>query len=217
MPGVGAPTPSKGKTTMKLSFSFENILKSWPSRGTARMVCWLLLFVPFALYFLVGSNESLGLPQTLDVEIVIVAAALGGLVLNASLNLESSKRKETIRVAQKFIAVVILMIIFLPVLHVVELMKGIDLSSFEPDSMEAWVRGFFFWLGAISFYVGISLFIIALVDLVYAMIGLEGVKSAFMRHGEVPDPSDSCDKGSNRDIEHLTSEDVPSKTGNGTK
>ena len=80
--------------------------------------------------------------------------------------------------AQKFIAVVILMIIFLPALHFVVLVNGIDLNSFKPGSLEAWVRGFFFWVGAISFYVGISLFIIALVDLVYAMIGIEIAESA---------------------------------------
>ena len=112
----------------------------------------------------------------LDVGVVAVAAALGGLVLNAGLNLTGTKRKETVQVAQKFIAVVILMVIFLPALHFVDLMDGIDLNSFEPASMEAWLRGFFFWLGAISFYVGIGLFIVALVDLVYAMIGIENVE-----------------------------------------
>ena len=93
--------------------------------------------------------------------------------------------------AQKFIVVVILMIIFLPALHFVELMNGIDLDSFKPDSLEAWFRGFFFWVGAISFYVGISLFIIALVDLVYAMIGIESVESASEETNEVPDQSGS--------------------------
>ena len=36
--------------------------------------------------------------------------------------------------------------------------------------------GVFFWVGAISFYVGVSLFIIALVDLAYVMIGIENVE-----------------------------------------
>ena len=83
-------------------------------------------------------------PPGLDVGVITVAAALGGLVLNAGLNLTGSKRKGTVQVAQKFIAVVILMIIFLPALHFVELMNGIDLNSFKPDSLEAWVRGFSF-------------------------------------------------------------------------
>ena len=76
-------------------------------------------------------------PPALDVGVVTVAAALGGLVLNAGLNLTGSKRKETVQVAQKFIAVVILMIIFLPALHFVELMNRINLNSLKPDSIEA--------------------------------------------------------------------------------
>jgi len=80
--------------------------------------------------------------------------------------------------------------------------------------MESWVRGFFFWLGAISFYVGISLFIIALVDLVYAMIGIEDVKTASIRHCEVSDSNDSYGRDSTRDIEHQTHEDMPSVADN---
>ena len=157
---------------------FQKALDTWLNRWTMRMVCWLLFFVPFALYFLIGLGQLLESPPGLDVWVVTVSAALGGLVLNAGLNLTGSKRKETVQVAQKFIAVVILMIIFLPALHFVVLVNGIDLNSFKPGSLEAWVRGFFFWVGAISFYVGISSFIIALVDLVYAMIGIEIAESA---------------------------------------
>ena len=157
---------------------FRDILKAWFPRGTARILCWVVFFLPFALYFLIGWDQLLDRPPTLDVGIVTVAAALGGLVLNAGTNLKGSKRKETIQVAQKFIAVVVLMIIFLPALHFVELMGSIDVNEFQPDSAEAWVRGFFFWIGAISFYAGISLFIVALVDLVYAMIDMDKIENA---------------------------------------
>ena len=108
--------------------------------------------------------------------IVAVAAALGGLVLNAGVGLKGPKKKELVQVAQKFIVVVVLMIIFLPAFYFVELMGPIDIESFEPGSPEAWVRGLFFWIGALSFLGGIGLFIIALVDLVYAMIGIESAE-----------------------------------------
>ena len=101
----------------------------------------MVFFLPFALYFLIGWDQLLDRPPTLDVGIVTVAAALGGLVLNAGTNLKGSKRKETIQVAQKFIAVVVLMIIFLPALHFVELMGSIDVNEFQPDSAEAWGSG----------------------------------------------------------------------------
>ena len=139
------------------------------------MLCWFLFLLPFSLYVLLELDQLLDRPHTFDLGIVTVAAALGGLVLNAGVNLDGPKGKELIRVAQEFIAVVILMITFLPALHFVELMGGIQLISFEPDSIGAWARGFFFWTGVVSFYLAISLFIIALVDLVYAMVGIESV------------------------------------------
>ena len=134
-------------------------------------------FIPFVFYFLTG-GELFERPPALDVGIVTVSAALGGLVLNAAMNMKGPRRKETVQVAQKFIAVVILMIIFLPSLHFVEVMGGVNPDSFQPNSLEAWVRGFFFWIGALSFYGGVALFIIALADLAYALLGIEGMEHA---------------------------------------
>ena len=111
----------------------------------------IIFFLPFVLHLLQGLDQLLDRPQTLDVGVVAVSAALGGLVLNAGLNLRGAKRREFIGVAQKFIAVVILIILFVPSLQFVELMDGIDTNAFDPDSLEAWVRGFFFLVGAISF------------------------------------------------------------------
>ena len=75
-------------------------------------------------------------PVGFDVGIVTVSAALGGILLNAGVNLRGPKRKETIQVAQKFLAVVILAVITIPVIYFVEEIS-IDISSFEPDSLEA--------------------------------------------------------------------------------
>ena len=36
---------------------FHTALDTWLNRGTMRMVCWLLFFVPFALYFLIGLGQ----------------------------------------------------------------------------------------------------------------------------------------------------------------
>ena len=177
------------------SHSLRDLIEALLPSRTASWLCCLLFFVPFALYFLTG-GEFLDRPPVLDVGVVAVSAALGGLVLNAGLNLKGSKRRETVQVAQKFIAVVILMIVFLPALHFVELMDGIVLDSFQPDSLEAWVRGFFFWVGAISFYAGIGLFIIALVDLVFAMIGIDSTEHALGGVHEGSVHSDSGDSGS---------------------
>lgn len=146
-----------------------------------RWLCFTVFFPPLCYYFLFGWPELQNRSQTLEVGLVTIAAALGGLVLNAGVNLKGRKRRETILVAQEFIAVVILMIFFVPSLYFVELMDGIDTNSFEPGSSEAWVRGTYFWIAAASFFGGIILFIFALVDLVFAMGGIRNTRYGFQR------------------------------------
>ena len=132
------------------SRSLSHVLEALRPHGPASWLCLLFFFIPFAFYSLTA-GELFERPPALDVGIVTVSAALGGLVLNAAMNMKGPRRNETVHVAQKFIAVVIMMIIFLPSLHFVELMGGINLDSFQPDSLEAWVRGSYFWVGALSF------------------------------------------------------------------
>ena len=146
----------------------------------------------FSIYFLTG-GEVRSVPATLEVGVIAVAAALGGLVLNAGLNLGGEKGREFILVAQKFIAVVILMLIFLPTLHIVDLAGDIDVSSFESDNPTAWGLGVMFWIAAASFYAGAGLFVTALVDLAYAVFGLGGTGNASRRKCELPDRNDQCD------------------------
>ncbi len=166
---------------------FRKILETRPSRGIARLYCWTIFFPPLVLLLVQGLDQLLDQPQTLDVGVVAVSAVLGGLVLNAGLSLRGPKGREFISVAQKFIAVVILMILSVPSLQFVELMDGIDINACAPDSLEAWVRGFFFWVGAISFFGGIIFFIVALVDLVYAMVGIGSMEHAPQRKHETSD------------------------------
>ena len=145
-------------------------------RDTVRFLLWVLFFAPLALYH-IRSGTLLDRPWALDLGTVTAAAMLGGLTLNAGLSLRGPKGQEVVKVAQKFIWVVILMIMFPPALYFVELMGNIDLSAFEPGVLGSWVRAFFFFVGASAFYLGISLFICALVDLAYAISGIENVSN----------------------------------------
>ena len=173
------------------------IRKRWrSSRPTARILCLSLFSLAFTVYFLSG-DEVGSVPATLEVGVIAVSVTLGGLVLNAGLNLCGEMRKEFIVVAQKFIAVVILMLIFLPTLHIVDLAGGIDTNSFEPGDPVAWFRGAMFWIAAASFYASVVLFIIALVDLAYAVFGLDGTENASFRKYESSDPNDQCDRCEN--------------------
>ena len=102
------------------------VRKRWrSSRPGIRILCLFIFFPVFSVYFLTG-DEVRAVPATLEVGVIAVAAALGGLLLNAGLNLGGEKGREFILVAQKFIAVVILMLIFLPTFHLVDIAGGID-------------------------------------------------------------------------------------------
>ena len=161
---------------------FQNILKIRPSRWYVRRFALVFFYLPLFIYTLLGRrDELLDSPVAFDVGIVTVSAAFGGLILNAGLRLTGPKREETIEVAQKFIVVVVLMIIFLPSIYFVGLMGDIDINAFKPGSLEAWIRAFFFAVAAISFYVGIGLFIVAIVDLVFAIQGIGDTKNSCRR------------------------------------
>ena len=162
------------------------------SQAEVRILCLFTFFPVFSIYFLTGGEVG-SVPATLEVGVIAVAAALGGLVLNAGLNLGGDKGREFILVAQKFIAVVILMLIFLPTSHLVDLAGNIDIASFEPGNPTAWGRGVMFWISAASFYAGAGLFVIALVDLAYAVFGLGGTGIASRRQCELPDRNNQCD------------------------
>ena len=185
------------------------VLSASTDRWAVRLVCWVVFFLPLAFYLLRGWDRLLDRPQALDVGIVAISAALGGLVLNAGLGLTSPKREEVVLVAQEFIGVVILMILFVPSLFYLEL-TAIDISSFKPGSLDAWVELFFFSVAAICFYGGVSLFIFALVDLAFAMAGVGDPKYASPGERETPDHNRRCGGSSISDTQRLAQGDVQS-------
>ena len=144
------------------------------SRLTMRVLCWLVFFPGICAYIL-SSDSIADIPGTLEFGVVTIAAALGGLVLNAGLSSGvscESLRQEFIALAWKFIIVVILGIIFPPIVWFVDFLGGVELASFEPGDPSWWVLGPLLLFGMFSFFAGVSIFIVALVDLVYAMRGL---------------------------------------------
>ena len=142
-----------------------------------KLLCLLILFPLFSSYFLTG-GEAGSVPATLQAGFITVALALGGLVFNAGLNLDGESGRELILVGQKFIAAVILVLIFSATVHIVGIAENIDVSSFEPGDLTAWGRGVTFWVATTSFSAGVGLFVIALVDLAYSVFGLGGKEHA---------------------------------------
>ena len=153
----------------------------------------LLIFLPAFTIYILTSAEDGSVSATVQVGVIAVAIALGGLVLSAGLNRDGENGKKLILVAQKFIVVVILMFIFLPMVHIIDLKEGIDVSAFEPFDPNAWFRGLTFWVAAASFYAGTGLFVTALVDLAYAVFGLGGTEDTSYRKRESPDRNDADD------------------------
>ena len=145
------------------------------SRPTVRGLCGFVFFLVISAYLL--SSDSVGdIPPALEFGVVVIAAALGGLVLNAGVSsgLLCKQRREFVAVAQKFIIVVILGIIFPPIVWFVDSAGGVDIMSFEPGDSSWWVLWPLLLFGMFSFFAGVTFFVVALVDLFYAMIGLGG-------------------------------------------
>ena len=113
-------------------------MEQWLTRGLVRSICFGILFIPFVFYQLLGDGQLPDRPVAFDVGIVTVSSALGGLLLNAGVNLRGPKRKETIQVAQKFLAVVILTVISIPIMHFVEVL---DITPPRSNPI-AWKLGF---------------------------------------------------------------------------
>ena len=159
----------------------------------ARAMCWMIFFPVFSVYFL-RLDRSEGIASSLDFGIVTISAVLGGLVLNAGLSssLQCEQRREFISVAREFIIVVILMIISWPTVRFFDSADRVDTISFEPGGLLAWGL---FWIGGLLFFAGVSVFIVALVDLVYAMFGLGGVSCVC----RAPGKNNSCDARSDAD------------------
>ena len=161
---------------MRLISSPRSTLFRWlhENHDFVRILCLLIFLIPLVLY-LILEKDVLQDPA-LDVGVIAIAVALGGLVLNAGLNLNGPKRREAIGVAQKFIYAAILMIAFVPSMHFVGLLDGVEPVSFEPDSLVAWARWSMFWSAVVSFHGAVVLFIFALVDLAYAMVGIDSME-----------------------------------------
>lgn len=76
-------------------------------------------------------------------------------------------------VAQKFIGVTILFLVFIPLIYMVDaLYGGIDINSVSLLDPMAWLRGISFWIAAPCFYGAVFLFLLGVSDLIFALADL---------------------------------------------
>ena len=122
----------------KLSEEFKTHKEDWDDHGEAWVVCFGVFFLPLVLYQIFVQDQLLDRPVAFDVGIVTVSAAFGGFLLNAGVSTDVPNRRETIRVAKKFIYVVVLTVLSLPVLQV-EFIGGVNVTRPIPI---VWRLGF---------------------------------------------------------------------------
>ena len=128
------------------------------------LVSFMILVLVF--YILLGDSRALLdesrviVPPVLQFNIIIVSAALGGLVLAGATNkrLSDSVHDELIFVAQKLIVATILFVFSTALLFFSELTTTID-----------WLYNACFWLTALCFFPGVILFALGIIDLIIAL------------------------------------------------
>jgi len=124
------------------------------------------MILTLSLYILLGDSEILLgesrviVPPVLQFNIIIVSAALGGLVLAGATNkrLSDSVHDELIFVAQKLIVATILFVFSTALLFFTELTTTTN-----------WLYDICFWLTALCFFPGVILFALGIIDLIIAL------------------------------------------------
>lgn len=130
---------------------------------------WLLYFPALSFYVLIsGVINTNPAAQSL---ILLIAPVLGGLAFNAATGPGLEDKEELLCAAQKFIMATIFFLFFLPLFYVAGDLLKVDPASWEWTSVSDY-RAVLFWAAAVGFFGGISLFIVGLVDLVFALVGL---------------------------------------------
>lgn len=142
-------------------------------RLLANLFLYFLFSIPFSIYVLKGLPTQ-PFSNVENLSIIGISLVLAGLSFAASSipPITSRKRVEFICVAQKFIGVTILFLLFIPSISMVDALHGIDINSISLLDPAAWWRGIFFWISVPCFYGAIFLFLLGISDLVFALSDL---------------------------------------------
>jgi len=138
-------------------------------RPSYRLIIPIPFVIPFVFYLLTSGVEK-SIPPALQWSVIATTPTLGGLVF-AGAGKGKMKRGayyELISVAQKLIVATVLFILFTCLFFTVELTGSIDTNIIDL-SLLGWFRGGSFWLSVAFFFVGVYLFLVAIIDLVFAL------------------------------------------------
>ena len=140
----------------------------------------MIFLLPFVLLYINGLQiQPDQIPPVAQLSVIGISIGLAGITLTASRisNITPEKRLELICVSQKFITATVLFIFFVAAINMIDnALNGIDVNSFSTTNLSNitnWYRGILFYLSVPSFYVGLILFLVGLVDLVFAFLDLD--------------------------------------------
>jgi hypothetical protein len=133
----------------------------------------MILIIPLVIYETLNNVNTI---QTIEpLSILVVSPTLGGLVLAFTALTTKIKKVDLFAVAQKFIITAIMFVIFTPSMYLVEFLK---INPAIPDMSNPSINiigGIYFWIATPAFYIGIILFLWALIDLVFALLDIAGI------------------------------------------
>jgi|WetSurMetagenome_2_1015567.scaffolds.fasta_scaffold07412_2 hypothetical protein len=134
-----------------------------------RYILPIIVALPICYYVLLSSINNTISPVT-QFSLVAISPTLGGLVLTASngKTIKRQLRNRLVAIAQKLILVTILLILFSALIVFSDIFGGIELTNPEL-SFNGISRWLIFWGATWSFFIGVYLFLLSLVDLVYTL------------------------------------------------
>lgn len=138
--------------------------------GTAVRFFFVSILATLFTIYILHPNPTVTLPPGLQFNVIVISATLGGLVLAGASNRRISRRthNKLMSVAKNLIYATLLFLVFTALLFWIESTGGININ--ETDySRGGIIRGIFFYGGAISFFAGIFLFSISLIDLAFTL------------------------------------------------
>jgi len=158
--------PSFRRWILNIIGEDDNSIKE---RSWRFLVALVISFIFF--FYILSGDTQVAVPSTLQFNIIIVSATLGGLVLAAGAisRGKRARRRELLSVAQKLIMATLLFVFFTALFFIVELIGGIDPDSFELTNSLNWFRGACFWSGFASLFAGGILFSLGIIDLVIVL------------------------------------------------
>lgn len=160
---------------------FKRVLGEGRTKNRSRfrtifnLLSLIVVFLPTSLYILKSLIPG-QLPASANISLIALSLSLAGLSFSAiSDKIKVDDRIQLLCVAQKFILVVVLFIIFIPFIYLVDQppFNGININSFvwPPDTI-SFTRGLLFWIATPCYYVGIILFWFGISDFLVTLANL---------------------------------------------